>query len=432
MVHLLISPSQVRLQVTARPGRAGHSCTVLANPSQGGWAQALQQALAEAKLARFNARVTLSSEFVRHALVPDADLLRGGQERQAAGVHALAQVFGAVARDWRVAVDRSGWHTDMLAVGVDAAVLDTLERVLREQGARGLSIQPFIAWAVHQFQDTLRGDTAWLALLEPGRIVLASFGAGRWRAIRSHRVRGQASGELTAMVDQARLLDELGEAPAQGLVVTELPEGATLPEPGPGVRQVLSVADQWPGRKGGWRRKRLDIDFARERRSLALSEMLLLGCGVAAVIAVGADYARVAGQHAAVQAGIAAADASRRSASAAVRLSPEQDKALRAEVERANVVAARLNLPWQTLFVDLESASGQGVTLLGFEPEGGGQRLRITGEARRMDDVTAFVRRLEGTASFGRPFILGHETRAGGLGFTIGADWRRSHDAPKP
>jgi hypothetical protein len=101
------------------------------------------------------------------------------------------------------------------------------------------------------------------------------------------------------------------------------------------------------------------------------------------------------------------------------------DPKARAEMARANAVAARLAVPWQALFADLEATSGKGVTLLGFEPEAGARRLRIVGEAPGFEDIAAYLRRLEASSTFRDAFLVSHELRDQIVGFTLSADWER-------
>jgi Tfp pilus assembly protein PilN len=98
-------------------------------------------------------------------------------------------------------------------------------------------------------------------------------------------------------------------------------------------------------------------------------------------------------------------------------------KELSAEVERANAVLARLNAPWDDLFADIEAAAGPGVSLLGLQPEGDGKRLRLQGEARRFEDMLAYMTRLESGHALRHVLLVGHEMRDRAVVFTLSADW---------
>jgi len=97
------------------------------------------------------------------------------------------------------------------------------------------------------------------------------------------------------------------------------------------------------------------------------------------------------------------------------------------EVGRANAVLASLTLPWDAMFGELEAAANPNVALLGIQPDGSGRQVRLAGEARRFEDVLAYIARLEATAGFANVFLAGHELKSGAGGqpvaFTLTADW---------
>ena len=102
-------------------------------------------------------------------------------------------------------------------------------------------------------------------------------------------------------------------------------------------------------------------------------------------------------------------------------------KLLAQEVTRANTVLANLAVPWDALFGELESASNSNVALLAIQPGAGGRKVQLSGEARRFEDLLAYMQRLEGTAGFANVLLSEHEMRNAGadraVSFTINADW---------
>ena len=182
---------------------------------------ALREALQALPRRGFDARVVLSNQFVRYALVPDAHHLRGDAERTAAARHALAATYGEAARQWEVATDQSGAWTTLLAAGLDAGLPQAIASVLKEAGARGMRIEPLLAVACNRSEKLVTPRTGWLAVVEADRIVLAALGAAGIRALRSQRLRGAAPGELAILVDQSRLLDEPEAGRTEVLVAGE-------------------------------------------------------------------------------------------------------------------------------------------------------------------------------------------------------------------
>jgi hypothetical protein len=389
----------------------------------------LREALHGVTLARAHAEVTISNAHARYALVPEAGGLRNDAERQAAGVHALAQTFGELAHQWDVAADRAGVLPQLLAAGIPARLREEIEGALREAGATSISIQPALARAVNR---TRAGDKpGWLALIEASRIVLAAFAGGALLALRTQRIRGTPEGDLLVMLQQSRLLDGM-PADAQDVIACseEASEDGMLEDFRlHAVALDFTALQPLPGRAD-----RLHVEFGRPAPVLRAGDLAWLACGVAALGISLWQYGQVAGQSAELRSVLAEADRfSQRQMAPAFDPNRPDARALAADVARANAVAARLQVPWDALFSDLEVAGGEGVTLLGFEPEGGMRRLRISGEARRFEDLTQYLRRLEGTPAFRNVFLTAHELRDRGLlTFTLTADWVRSDEPPRP
>jgi hypothetical protein len=107
--------------------------------------------------------------------------------------------------------------------------------------------------------------------------------------------------------------------------------------------------------------------------------------------------------------------------------SPGEDESRRhmreAEARRAAAVMADLSVPWPSLFGALESVAGNGVVLTGLQPEAEARRVRITGEARRFEDIPVYAQRLQQTRTFANVLILAHDTHDNRIAFTLQADW---------
>lgn len=378
-------------------------------------------------LQRAEVDATLSNQLVRYALVPDVALLRNDAERQAAAVHALAQTYGETARGWDVAIDRAGAFPQMLVAGIDAGLRERIEASLREAGAASVNLQPALARAIAAAGVPGAG---WVAVLEPARIVVAAFASGALLAVRSQRVRGALADDLLVLLQQSRLLDGL---PAEADDVRVCGEGLETAITLPGFRAVAVPLDFHAPQRAARRSDPVQLAFGRAPSLVRGPELAWLAIAALVFGLAAWQYAQVAGQRNALQSTLAEAERfTQRQAGRSLDPNRPDARALAAEVVRANAVAARLQVPWEALFTDLELAAGDGVTLTGLEPEGGMRRLRITGEARRFEDLTQYLRRLEGTPALHNVFLTGHEQRDRGLTFTLTADWVRSDDTTRP
>jgi Tfp pilus assembly protein PilN len=174
--------------------------------------------------------------------------------------------------------------------------------------------------------------------------------------------------------------------------------------------------------------RRLELDFAHPRRRLRSADGAWVAVGVLALAAVAFQHRTLAMQRGELEAALVRMDRSSGGERSASTDPARADlRALAGEISRVNAVAARLAVPWDVLFADLEEASGHGVTLLGFEPEADARRLRITARARRFEDMTAYLRRLEATDAFDHAFLTAHESgEQGAVTFTLTANWVRT------
>lgn len=151
----------------------------------------------------------------------------------------------------------------------------------------------------------------------------------------------------------------------------------------------------------------LRIDFAARRGASPAGWMLLVAGLVAAVLVLFAHRdasERVAAQEAALR------DVERslpRTASRA--LTAQETRARKASLAAAQRIEDKLNLPWGALFSTLESLADDDVALLSLAPDPRKQQLRLSAEARTLEAMLAFHRRLEGSDELGDVALVNHE-----------------------
>jgi len=81
------------------------------------------------------------------------------------------------------------------------------------------------------------------------------------------------------------------------------------------------------------------------------------------------------------------------------------------EVQRANEVLRQLSLPWDSLFLTMESAAGEEVALLALEPDAEKQVVKVSGEARDFTSLLNYVTRLEAQEAFGPVYLQSHQVQ---------------------
>lgn len=78
-----------------------------------------------------------------------------------------------------------------------------------------------------------------------------------------------------------------------------------------------------------------------------------------------------------------------------------------------NEAVARLNTPWEHLFVVLNAADAQlrprTVALLSLEPDGTGQALKLSAEARSVEAMLAYLRALQSQPTVSSAVLTRHE-----------------------
>jgi hypothetical protein len=82
-----------------------------------------------------------------------------------------------------------------------------------------------------------------------------------------------------------------------------------------------------------------------------------------------------------------------------------------AEVKRANEVLRKLTTRWDDLFIGLEAAAGDKVTLLELAPDLEKHTVKINGEADNFASLMNYITALEGQIVFGPVYLQSHQVQ---------------------
>ena len=169
----------------------------------------------------------------------------------------------------------------------------------------------------------------------------------------------------------------------------------------------------------------LTLDFKRAaflRRSIGA---WLLLCGACAGIAAALAFA--AADQALLQVKQQTAHLRQESAPRTVQESTMDGTQLAAEIQHANDIIRQLNLPWDTLFLALESAANKQVALLSIQPDSSKQLIHISGEARSLEDMLAYIAQLRGQETLAQITLTSHEIKLQDpdkpVRFSLSAKW---------
>lgn len=156
--------------------------------------------------------------------------------------------------------------------------------------------------------------------------------------------------------------------------------------------------------------RRIDIDF--QQRSPAANAMgaILLALGISAVAASLWWHAEISS--AAEDVEIRLTDAKRMMRRTTIRMtgSPRDTREMQQEVRAANSVIRQMTIPWDRLFGELTSSADETIALLAVQPDVQSRQVRISGEAKDLQAMLAYSRRLE-TGMLNGVMLTGHEIK---------------------
>jgi hypothetical protein len=186
---------------------------------------ALETLLEQPAWAARDLTCLLSSHYVHYVVIP------GGKGLAAAELNELAHlifrnIFGDLSKEWDVRVSPSG-EQSTLASAIPKAFIKALRDICDGRGQLR-SIQPVLMAVFNQTRRVIDKETGVLALVEAGRISLASIENGQWQSVVSRAARSSALSQL--LFDQSELD---GRPPAGTLWLCDLTKGVQLPADSP-------------------------------------------------------------------------------------------------------------------------------------------------------------------------------------------------------
>lgn len=126
--------------------------------------------------------VSLASRWCAMLMVPWSGALLERNSAQRFLHSQFAAVYGDGARAWRLAADDAPYGKPRLACGIDAALQQGVQEAAAAHGRRILSIEPIVGPA---WRSIAGGKPAAFALVEAGRLLLATTSGGRISALHS-------------------------------------------------------------------------------------------------------------------------------------------------------------------------------------------------------------------------------------------------------
>jgi len=174
--------------------------------------------------------------------------------------------------------------------------------------------------------------------------------------------------------------------------------------------------------------RRLVIDFAARRWTGWLRDPVALLLVIATLVTA-ALWAMAASNQ---RAELADAERQLRAEARARERTSETARSLRAtrltpaRARAVNDAIRRLNLPWEAILGALNDAAMPQVALLSLDPDPTSGVVRLTAEARTVDAMLTFHRRVQGQPALAGAALAKHELRRGEAGqvrFVLEARW---------
>lgn len=173
-------------------------------PAWGVPLQKLDQMLADA--AGTEITITISNHFVRYTVIPPQTKIASPAELNAyAGFH-MREVYGERAAAWVLGVSSWDPYSGAVCAAMDSGLRERLEELTRRRKVRVQGIEPYLTAAFDRWCKPLDGERMWFALIETGRICLASLAGGVWQRICNQRILDNVGEELLALLDQEEIL----------------------------------------------------------------------------------------------------------------------------------------------------------------------------------------------------------------------------------
>lgn len=171
----------------------------------------------------------------------------------------------------------------------------------------------------------------------------------------------------------------------------------------------------------------LTLDFERAPSRGRLLSLALIGAGLVAALAVFGEYRTQSEEVDRWEKKLA--DTRRMARRALPNFAEEQVAAPEqaGELKAANQILDELALPWERMFLDVESAVTNDIALLGVQPDPKNRNVTVTGEARDLTSLLTFMSRLESTLGLRDVHLTTHEVRTADAHrpfvFSVQAQW---------
>lgn len=150
--------------------------------------------------------VTLSNHFVRYAVIPAEAKIENPAELRAYATFRMREIYGDRAGAWEFGMSEWDPSSGGVCAAVERDLMERLQRFATDHKVGLKGAEPYLTGAVDQWCAHFDQKKTWFALVERGRLCVASVRDGAWQRISNRRMVDNVEHELLAMLDQEAIL----------------------------------------------------------------------------------------------------------------------------------------------------------------------------------------------------------------------------------
>lgn len=170
---------------------------------------------------------------------------------------------------------------------------------------------------------------------------------------------------------------------------------------------------------------RLRLDYQHRTQPFPLAGSVLLALAVALSGGLGNYYQELTGDLSNLETSLKKFE---QASGSRAQASHQEMQGMVQDIKQANEILRQLTLPWENLFQAMESSIDQEVTLLGMEPDIEKHTVNISCEARNVNAMLNFIKRLKERREFRGVYLQNHQVQEADpqrpVRFSLIAFWR--------
>ena len=145
-------------------------------------------------------QVVLSSDFVRYLLLPAQAIMISSAEKDAYASAALYELYGLAAANWQIKCDAAAPHQPSMVAAIDNKLIENLKQIAATHQLKLVSVSPHLMHVLNGLAKPLLKLTAYLAIVEIGRITLLNLQKGQYQQLRTQLIRKDWQAELNQLL----------------------------------------------------------------------------------------------------------------------------------------------------------------------------------------------------------------------------------------